>query len=148
MKKIKIPEFKISYKSNKGAAPIVITGPEDVAQAVRSIFDADMIEWVESMVIIGLNRANEIVGFYKISQGGVSGTVADPKVVMQFALLSNSSAVILAHNHPSGSLRPSAPDIALTHKLDQAARLFDINLYDHIIITKNGTYSMKDQGDF
>lgn len=129
-----LPEFTIGlkFKGIPMGERHKIGSSKDMAEAMRSIFNADQIEWVESFVIITLNRANRCIGFYKISVGGVAGTVADPKVIFQTALLSNASGIILAHNHPSGNTNPSQADLDLTKKLRDAGKLLDIAVLDHI----------------
>ncbi len=100
----------------------------------------------EEFWIILLNRANRVIGREKISSGGVAGTVVDAKVVFRKAIQQLACAIILAHNHPSGNLRPSQSDIDLTKKLMKAGQSLDINVLDHLIITQNGFYSMADEG--
>ncbi|HSY60335.1 MAG TPA: JAB domain-containing protein [Cytophaga sp.] len=142
-----IPEFHISLKMKaKPSELITITDTESAANAARRCFDADSIEWVESFIVIALNRANKALGFYKISSGGITATVADPKVILQFALLSNATSIILVHNHPSGNLKPSFADEQLTKKIDEAASYLDIKVLDHIIVTTEGSYSFVDEG--
>jgi DNA repair protein RadC len=141
-----LPEFKISFKSNRPAQSKIVKCSKDVADVCRIVFDADTIDWVESFIVIGLSRSNSVIGFYKISQGGVTGTVADIRVILQFALLSNSEYLILCHNHPSGNLTPSRADEELTQKIKQAASYFYIKVLDHIIITSESYFSFADQG--
>ncbi len=99
----------------------------------------------EQFWILLLNRNLELIKPIQISTGGVSGTIADPKIIFKYAIENLANAIILTHNHPSGNLTPSDADIQLTKKLKQAAQLFDINLADHIIFTNHGFYSMSDQ---
>jgi DNA repair protein RadC len=141
------PEFKISLSfKNKASELFKIVDAETAAEAARKCFDSDSIEWTESFIALCLNRANKVVGFYKISQGGVSGTIADPKVIFQFALLSNASSLIIAHNHPSGNTQPSQSDKILTERISQVGKLLEIKLLDHIIITAEGFYSFANDG--
>lgn len=93
-----------------------------------------------------LNNSNGILGIYNHTKGGGSATVIDTRIIFSTALACNASALIVAHNHPSSSLKPSSADINITNKLKQAAELFDIRLLDHIIITNNGYYSFSDEG--
>ena len=93
-----------------------------------------------------LNRSHTVTDRVCISSGGVAGTVVDPKMVFKGAIQHLASAIILAHNHPSGQLKPSQPDIALTKKLSQAGLLLDINVLDHIIVSQHGYLSMADEG--
>lgn len=142
------PEFVVGIKM-KGKPMSErerLTSSKDVANFCRKIFDADSIEWVEEFVLICLNRQNKPITWCKISKGGISGTVADPKVIFPIALLNTASAIIVAHNHPSGSLSPSNPDIELTRKLRDGAKLLDMTLLDHIILTKESYYSFADEG--
>lgn len=83
-----------------------------------------------------LNRMNKVLGIYLISVGGFAGTVCDPKVVFQAALKTNASSIILAHNHPSGNLKPSDADLQLTEKLKKGGKLLDIAVLDHLILTE------------
>ena len=93
-----------------------------------------------------LNRANRVIGISDISTGGVSGTVADPKVIFGIALKANASSIILAHNYPSGNLNPSQPDVSLTNRLKQAGKILQLSVLDHLIITRDGYYSFADEG--
>ena len=93
-----------------------------------------------------LNRANKVLGIVEISKGGTAGTVVDPKIVFAAAIKTNCSAIILAHNHPSGNLRPSDQDIRLTRKLKECGNLLEINVWDHLIITREGYLSFADEG--
>ncbi|MEO6134693.1 MAG: JAB domain-containing protein, partial [Ginsengibacter sp.] len=85
-------------------------------------------------------------GIYELSSGGISGTVADPKLVFMAALKSNACCLILSHNHPSGNLKPSHADEALTRKIAEAGKLFDIQVIDHVIVTSEGYFSFADEG--
>jgi DNA repair protein RadC len=87
-----------------------------------------------------------VLGVVDISQGGLSGTVADPKVIFAAALKSCASGIVLAHNHPSGELDPSREDIALTNKIKAGAELLDLKVLDHLIISKDSYYSFADEG--
>ncbi len=100
----------------------------------------------EEFWIIMLNRANRIIGREKISSGGVAGTVVDAKVVFRKAIQQLACSLILAHNHPSGNLRPSQSDIDLTKKLMTAGQALDITVLDHLIITHKGFFSFADEG--
>ncbi|HAE34994.1 MAG: DNA repair protein RadC [Chitinophagales bacterium] len=101
---------------------------------------------VEEFWALYLNRGNRIIGKERMSQGGVSGTVVDVKVLLRNAVQRLCSAVVVVHNHPSGTLQPSQADIQLTKKLKQAAELMDIRLIDHLIIAGKGYYSFADEG--
>jgi DNA repair protein RadC len=100
----------------------------------------------EVFAVIFLNQANKINHFEIISEGGITGTVADPRIILKKALQQEAVSLVLCHNHPSGSLRPSRADEALTHKIKEAAKYFDIKVLDHIIVSNEGFYSFADEG--
>lgn len=120
-----------------------ITSSQDVYnEMVAYLLDKS----VEEFWVLLLNRANKILKKVQISRGGVSGTVVDPKVVFKAALEQLASAMILVHNHPSGTLKPSNEDITITRKLKEAGKLLDIPVLDHLIFTDNGYVSFRDEG--
>lgn len=100
----------------------------------------------EEFWLLLLDRGNRLMHRTKVSQGGMHGTVADPKLIFREALDQRASSVILCHNHPSGQLRPSAEDIQLTRKLVEGGRFLDIHVQDHLIVTSGGYYSFADNG--
>lgn len=100
----------------------------------------------EVFAVVFLNRANKINHFEIISEGGITGTVADPRIILKKALEHNAVSIILSHNHPSGSLKPSRADEQLTSKIKEAARFLDITVIDHIIVSETGYYSFADEG--
>jgi DNA repair protein RadC len=104
------------------------------------------MEYREEFMILLLNRANKILGWVKISAGGTTGTIADPKMIFQAALLANAAAIVLCHNHPSDNLQPSEGDRQITKKLVEAGRLLDISVIDHVILTENSFFSFADEG--
>lgn len=120
-----------------------ITCSRDLYVAFRPYFEGLMVEefWVAY-----LNRGNRIISVERHSQGGVSGTVCDIKTIMQPAVAYTASAIALAHNHPSGNLRPSNADRLLTTKVVSAGKHLDIYIIDHIIITETGYFSFADDG--
>jgi len=141
----KISEIKVSY-SNKALKQEKVNCSSDSHRLLAEVWNKDTIEYQEEFNILLLNRANRVLGVYNVSKGGVSGTVADAKVIFGVALKCNSSAIVLAHNHPSGSLRPSDADIKLTKTLVEAGKLLDIQVLDHIIITASNYFSFADEG--
>lgn len=100
----------------------------------------------EVFIVAYLNRANMIIHLETISEGGITGTVADPRIILKKALEQNAVSMILCHNHPSGSLKPSKADEQLTQKIKQAALLLDISVIDHVIVCEDGYYSFADEG--
>ena len=144
-------EIKIKYKvKSKKFTPEnlePIKDSEGSVNILRKIFNADTIEWTEEFIMICLNRANKVIGYYKVSKGGMTGTIADPKVIFTMALNSGATSIIVAHNHPSGNLQPSPQDRQITTKLINAGELLDIKVLDHIILTSNSYYSFLDEGE-
>ncbi len=104
------------------------------------------IELVEQFMIVLLNRGNSCLGISNISTGGISACLVDPKIVFVTVLKARASSVILAHNHPSGNLKPSLADIELTKKLKEGGALLDVSVLDHLIVTPFSYYSFADDG--
>jgi DNA repair protein RadC len=100
----------------------------------------------EVFAILFLNRANKINHFEIISEGGITDTIADPRIILKKALEEDATSIILCHNHPSGSTKPSRADLELTSKIKEAARFFDIKVLDHVIVSEDGYYSFADEG--
>src|SRR5690606_3566385 len=100
----------------------------------------------EVFAVLFLNKANKVNHFEIISHGGITGTVADPRVILKKALEQEAVSLVLCHNHPSGNLRPSRADITLTIKIKEAAAFFDISILDHIIVSEEGYFSFADEG--
>jgi DNA repair protein RadC len=120
-----------------------ITGSKDAYDVLK----ADLLDIAhEEFWIILLNRANRVIKKSQISQGGVSGTVADPKLIFKFALEELASGIILAHNHPSGNLTASQADLDLTKRLRDAGKLLDIQVLDHLIVAGQKYFSFADEG--
>lgn len=100
----------------------------------------------EAFMVMFLNRSNRVNHYEIVSSGGITGTVADPRLILKKALDYRAVALVLAHNHPSGSLRPSRQDEELTVKIKEAAKYFDIKILDHVIVSQEGYYSFADEG--
>ena len=140
-----IKEIKLSY-SNNGVENIKITGSKSAYKVLIDNWELDTIQLQEEFKVLLLNSANVVLGIYNLSKGGVSGTVVDIKLLLASAIKANASSIIIAHNHPSGNLKPSENDNRLTRKIKQAAKLCDIKLLDHLIVTKDDFYSYTDGG--
>ena len=112
----------------------------------KTIWASEKIEWVEEMLMICLNRANGVIAFYRISQGGTTGTVVDPKIIFQIAISCGASSIMICHNHPSGNLKASEQDICFSKQLKQAGQLLEIIVLDSMIITADGYFSLADEG--
>lgn len=100
----------------------------------------------EEFWLLLLDRGLRLIERRRVSMGGLHGTVADPKCIFHMAISKRSSCMVVAHNHPSGQLRPSEEDIRLTRKLVEGGRMLDILVQDHLIVTGLGFYSFADQG--
>ena len=120
-----------------------ISKSADIAEYLRANFEYLQ---QEVFVVVFLNRGNKVMHHQIISEGGLTGTIADPRVILKKALEHNATSLILCHNHPSGNLRPSKADEVLTQKIKQAATLLDIQLMDHIIVSSEGYFSFADEG--
>jgi len=138
-----IREIKLSYSKN-GLENIKITDSDSAYKVLLDNWDMDTIELQEEFKVLLLNRANHVLGIYPLSKGGVSGTVVDVKLLLASAIKANASGIIIAHNHPSGNLKPSENDTRLTRKIKEASKFCDLNLLDHLIVTKDGFYSFSD----
>jgi DNA repair protein RadC len=122
---------------------LTATASKDIARFLQAKFRDHRHE---VFAVLFLNRANKLNHFEIISEGGITGTVADPRIILKKALEENAVSIILCHNHPSGSLKPSRADEQLTSKISQAVSLLDIKLLDHIIVSENGYFSFADEG--
>ena len=143
-----VSELTISYKPKvKAADRYCIRCSLDAYRIlIEQAFDTETIDYKEYFKLILLDGANKVLGVTTISEGGMDSTVVDVRLVLQTALLAHSSRIIIAHNHPSGGLIPSKEDDVITEKLKQAAKLLDISLYDHLIVTRDVYYSYADEG--
>ena len=120
-----------------------VSSSKEIAQYLRSILKDHSHE---VFAVLFLNQANKIKNFKIMSRGGITGTVADPRIILKQALDEGATSLVLSHNHPSGNLRPSQADMELTHKIKTAASFFDIKVMDHIIVSDEGHYSFADEG--
>jgi DNA repair protein RadC len=144
---MKLPQTKITVKTKKGdGITYQMKTSADAAQFFRTIFNADTIQWTEESAMITLNRANEVISVDKLSSGGTAGVILDSRVVFTIALKLTGHSIILAHNHPSGNLKPSNEDIKVTRELRSGGDILGIRVLDHIILSDIGYLSMADEG--
>ena len=137
-----VSEIKVSYHdSNVPLMHQKITSSSDAAEVLFFHWDDGTILLRESFKLVLLNYSNGIKGIFEISNGGITGTLVDLRILFAVILKSLTVGIILTHNHPSGQLKASASDKAITQKIKKAADLFDIKLLDHIILAPNGSYS-------
>ncbi len=143
----KVAEVELIYKSNvKASERPKINSSKEAAELLMNLWNENKIDFVEQFKVLLLNRANRVLGFVEISSGGVTGTVADPKLIFVAALKANAVAIIISHNHPSSNLKPSRSDEELTQKIKHAGQFLDIKLLDHVIVSSEGYYSFADEG--
>src|SRR6266498_1017311 len=135
LEQYQVAEIELVYKSKVKASerPQVIHS-KDVYEIFKQSWDENKIDFVEQFKIMLLNRSNRVLAIYEVSTGGITGTVADPRVIFTAALKANAVSIALAHNHPSGSPKPSRQDEALTEKIRNAGLFLDIKVIDHVII--------------
>ena len=142
----KVAEIQISY------TPAIANKPEiksalDAYHVIKEFFPEEQISLCEMFVVAYLNRCNRVLGVYVASKGGITGTVADIRLILGTALKVAATGIILAHNHPSGNLTPSKADKDLTYKIKEAAQYLDIQVLDHLILAwENEYYSFADEG--
>jgi DNA repair protein RadC len=142
-----VAEVELIYKSKvKASERPQICSSKDAYNVLLHLWDDNKIEFVEQFKVLFLNKANRVLGAYEVSTGGISGTVANPRVIFVAVLKANCCAIIVSHNHPSGNLKPSRQDEELTQKIKQAGQLLDIKLLDHVIITNEAYFSFADEG--
>jgi DNA repair protein RadC len=140
-----LSEIHVSYKPGLISSKI-ITNSQDAFEILNMLFSPDTISLQEQFVVLYLNRANRVIGSYQLSKGGITGTIADVRLILSVALKTLATGLILAHNHPSGNLHPSEADIQLTRKVKEAAKIMDIEVLDHMILSSNGYFSFTDEG--
>lgn len=143
-----VNEIQLTYQKS----PIFsyqITTTDKAAKCLNEIYTHDnaQIDVKEYMYVLLVNHANEVVHYYRLSEGGISGTVADVRLIFATALKCLATGLILAHNHPSGQLYPSNSDLTLTQKFVDAGKILDIPILDHIILSSTGYYSFSEHGD-
>jgi DNA repair protein RadC len=120
-----------------------VSSSSDIAQFLRAKF-TDYAH--EKFGVVFLNKSNKINHFEFISMGGMTSTVVDPRILFKKALEAEATSIVLCHNHPSGSLKPSRQDEELTHKIKEAGKYLDIQVIDHLIVSEEGYFSFADEG--
>jgi len=124
-----------------------VKSSNDAAKICRMIHQQEGNDIQEFFYVVFLNRANRITGFYIVSMGGITGTVADPRLIFKAAILADCTNILLCHNHPSGNTKPSRADEELTQKIKAAGTYADIKVLDHIILGEEEAYfSFADDG--
>ena len=141
-----VGEVELSYKP-KFKSLHQVSCSEDAYKYLLPTYKEGTICYKEYFKVLFLNQANQVLGYTLISEGGITETSVDVRVILQAALLTNSVALVLAHNHPSGNLKPSRQDMEITKQVKNAAQLMRITVLDHLILTDAGYYSFSDEGE-
>ena len=139
-------ELSIGYRRAALKRVKITSALEAVGFAREHFYTQDVIEYVEKFFVLFIDRSNQIYAWKCMSEGGLSGTVADPRTIFQAALLCHATSVLFLHNHPSSNVQPSISDINLTKKLCEAGKVLEITVLDHIIVTVEGFYSFAEEG--
>ena len=138
------PAFQIYRSKLKASERPKVRNSGDAYDLFIQSWDLETIEHVEEFKMLLLNRANTVLGIMTVSKGGISGTVTDVRIILQACLKTNSSGIIVCHNHPSVNLTPSETDTKITNKIKDSCRIMDIQLLDHLIIDPDDFYSFVD----
>jgi DNA repair protein RadC len=143
----RLSEIRAVYKSRtRSSERPEIRSPKDAEKYLSAIWNRRTMELSEDFVVICLNGNYEAIGWVKVSSGGLNSTAVDPRLIFAIALQTASTAIILAHNHPSGSLTPSEEDRALTRQLREAGELLRVAVLDHLILTQESALSFAETG--
>jgi DNA repair protein RadC len=143
-----LAEITLKYKRDKSTHVSKIRNSKDAFELFLKFYDQDTIELTESCIVLFLDNSHKTLGWYKVSQGGLSETTVDIRLILGTALKCGASAIIISHNHPSASVQPSNADDRLTQKLNEGCKLLDMQLTDHIIVSSDLEiyYSYGDEG--
>lgn len=143
----KVAEVQLTYKNRVPCKERQqVKDSESAYKIAKAQFPDETIDYRESFKAIYMNRTSHVLGCLTVSEGGPCSTAVDVKLILQGALLTNATGVILAHNHPSGNLMPSGPDKSMTEKIKKALTVMDIQLLDHLIVTSESYFSFADEG--
>lgn len=144
---LQVAEVQVTYRNKVPLDErLKISGSSDAEKIFRANWGDDM-ELLEEFNVLFLNRANRVKGLFRLDRGGITGTVADSRILFATALKGLFTGIVLGHNHPSGSLQPSSQDIDLTKKLCAIGKIHDIPVLDHLILAPHsGYYSFADEG--
>ena len=143
-----ISEVRLVYRTKvKASERLQVKCSKDAFDIFMECWDLDSIEHIEEFKLMLLTRSNKVLGIASISKGGINGTVTDVRIILQYAIKSNASGIIICHNHPSGNMQPSESDQAMTRKIKESGLMMDVQLLDHLIITaEDSYYSFADNG--
>ena len=139
-----ISEIEVAYRPLSTTILNPITQSKDAYDLIIREWDDNILEMIEEVKVIFLNRTNKQVGIYNLAKGGLTGCVVDIRIILSIALKTLATGIILVHNHPSGSLKPSTEDKKITNELQKACEIMNITLLDHLIVTRKGFFSFAD----
>lgn len=141
-----VAEISVSYFPSHCKQPIIL-GSLDAFVELFPFYPSNTISLQEHFIVAYLNQSNRIIGIYSMSKGGITGTIADIRIIFGTALKVAACSIILSHNHPSGNLKPSSADLEITRKISEAGILLGIKVKDHIIVSPLKEYlSFSDEG--
>lgn len=147
-----LAKLKVSYRrgrhkdDRRRKMPPVLSSPVSCEQYLRTLWDEDTFELREEFVLVCLNSSLEVLGWVRLHTGGIDASPVDPRLVFAVSLQTASSAIVVAHNHPSGNAEPSRDDELVTTRLAEGAKLLGIRLLDHVILGRRGWYSFANAG--
>jgi len=140
-------EIQLVYKSTvKPSERPTVNSSRRAYSVLMATWDEGRIEFIEQFKILLVNNAKRVLGIFEVSAGGTDFVPVDQKLIFTAALKANATGIVLAHNHPSGTLKPSTADTAMTERLVKAGELLGIRILDHLIVTSEGYYSFTDEG--
>lgn len=143
----KLAELKVAYRSRtKVRERRQLRNPGDVEAYLRAVWNGATLELVEEFLVVCLNGHHEALGWVKVASGGFNAAPVDPRLVFAVALQTASSAVVVAHNHPSGNAEPSAQDKEVTRRLKEGGKVLGVSVLDHLILTREAAFSFADHG--
>ena len=142
-----VSEICVSYDAHFTNNPIIVRSV-DAFEVLLQYFPAETLGLQERFVALYLNRINKVIGVYPVSIGGITSTIADIRLVFGVALKTAATSIMIAHNHPSGSVKPSQQDIQLTERIKEARKIMDVRLLDHFILSpdRKSFFSFADEG--
>lgn len=140
-----ISEIEVAYRPLSTSILNPITQSKDAYDLIIREWDDNILEMIEEVKVIFLNRTNKQIGIYNLAKGGITGCVVDIRVILSIALKTLATGLILVHNHPSGNLNPSTEDRKITNELQKACEIMNITLLDHLIVTRKGFFSFADE---
>lgn len=143
----KLPAIQVSYHPTKVSQRKKICSSQCVYDVLMSLWNPDTISLFEEFMVLYLDRKNGIIGYRLMNRGTTTATVVDTRLIFAIGLSVSACSIILSHNHPSGTMKPSSEDLSLTKKLKKAGEVLEINILDHVIVSEeNGYYSFLDEG--